>query len=582
MIPTPSNPFYEAEPMKFTTPLLLAVLLTISGCVDAAQSEVDAFCVPALARVDTFMASFDGRVWEGEKYGGTAVVAAVADIQGGMNGFNSSDDIATQHHMFVNLMPLIQYDENLQPIPYLARSWEVSEDLRELTFHLRDDVFWHDGTPTTAYDVEFTFLRAADPATKYSNTSFFQYYRPGNLGVEVLDSLTVRFHLEQPHMDFLDPWRSVGIMPRHLLEDVPPEELASHPIGTICPVGNGPFRFVSYEPGAQWVFQANPAFPEELGGRPFLDRYVFRRIEEAPTLLAELQVGTVDVYLGVLPHYAAQVSEDPELRFEVFKSRSVLFAGWNSRIPKLSDARVRTALTLATNRQRILEGLRGAWGQVVNTAVPITHWAFDPSLSEYFQYDPGQAQRLLTEAGWEDRDGNGIREDGEGNPLTIEFLYNHNQERQEIAEIMQAQLREVGVDLQPRGVEYTSYVNTILSPDRLFEGFLISWVADFRLDERDLFHSDLVDGPLAFSGLQDPVLDRYLDTLQLVTDREEARPLWREYQLRQMELHPYTFLFSTHRLDGLNNRLRGVVMDVRGDCQNLREWWISPEERRSP
>ena len=111
---------------------------------------------------------------------------------------------------------------------------------------------------------------------------------------------------------------------------------------------------------------------------------------------------------------------------------------------------------------------------------------------------------------------------------------------------------------------------------------MIAWESEFRLDERDLFHSQAVNGPYAFSGIQDSILDRYLDTLQLVTDREEAKPLWREYQLRLMELHPYTFLYSYYRQNGVNRRLRGVRMDVRGDWQNIREWWIAPEDRRQP
>jgi len=347
-------------------------------------------------------------------------------------------------------------------------------------------------------------------------------------------------------------------------------------------VGNGPFRFVSHDPGARWVFAANPAFPEGLGGRPFLDRYVFRVIEEAPTLLAELQTGNVDAYLGLLPHYASTVREDPSLRLVDFPYRAVFFAGWNSRIPKLSDPRVRRALTVGTNRRQILEGLREGKGTVVNTGVPVTHWAYDPTLADSLPYDLDEAGALLAEAGWEDRDGNGVREDAQGNPLSIEFLYNPNQERQEVAEIMQAQLREVGVDLQPRGIDMNTLLSTIFSPERRFEGFLMTWEAEFRLDERDLFHSQAVDGPYAFGGIQDPVLDRYLDTLQLVTDREDAVPLWAEYQLRQLEVHPYTFLYSPYRQSGVSRRLQGAVMDVRGDWQNIREWWIAPEDRRAP
>lgn len=566
--------------MRRTTPWFLFVWLVLSGCVDARQEEIDAFCIPALARVDTFMATFQDREWDVERYGGTAVVAGVAGLRGGMNAFDGSDTGANQHQRFVNLMTLIQYDGGFQPVPYLAESWEVSEDQTELTFHLRKDVFWHDGTPTTAYDVEFTFLRATDQATNFPNASFFQYYRPGNDGVEVLDSWTVRFHME-PHMDFIDPWRTVAIMPRHLLGEVPPGELVRHPFATTCPVGNGPFRFVSFEPGSQWTFEANPAFPEGLGGRPYLDRYQFRIIPEAPTVLAELQTGNVDVYISLLPHYAASVQEDSLIRLVPYRNRSVFFAGWNGRSPKLSDQRVRKALTLGTHRQRILEGVRPGLGEVVNTVVPPTHWAYDPTLSEYFPHNQEEARALLSEAGWTDGDGDGIRENAEGTPLSIELLYNLNQERQEVAEIMQAQLREVGVEISPRGIDYITLGSRLMGEERDFEGYMISWESEFRMDDWDLFHSEGIDGPYAFAGLQDPVLDRYLDTLQLVTDRGQARPLWREYQLRLMELHPNTFLYSPDRQNGVRTRLQGVEMDARGDWQNVREWWIPLELRKT-
>lgn len=573
--------------MRVLVPLLFVVLSFMGACTDGTPgggvgSSAEAFCGPALARVDSFMATFPQDPPEGERYGGTAVVATVAELNVGMNGFAPVESGAALHQMFVNLMTLIQYDENLEPLPYLARSWEVSEDMTRLTFHLRDDVYWHDGELTTAYDVAFTFLRASDPLTGFPNPGFFHYYLPGERGVEVVDSFTVRFNFGRPHADFMDPWRAVAIMPEHLLGDVPPEELTRHPFGMVCPVGNGPFRFVDHIPDDRWIFQANPAFPEGLGGRPYMDRYVYRIIPEHSTLLAEFLTEGVDVYVALLPNHAARIRNEEDFEVRAFPYRSVFFAGWNSRISKLSDPRVRRALTVGTNRAQILQGMRDGMGLVANTGVPRTHWAYDPALSDSLPYDPDQARALLTAAGWEDRDGDGIREDVQGEPLRIEVMFNTNQERQEVAEIMQAQLREVGVDLRPRTLEMGAFVGLLTSPERNFEGFLISWEAEFRLDERDLFHSEAVDGAYAFSGIQDAELDRYLDTLQLISDREEAVATWRAYQRRLVQLQPYTFLYYPDRQNGVNRRLRNVEMDVRGDWQNIREWWIAPEDRRAP
>lgn len=569
--------------MKRAVQISLLATLLFAACAEgpeAGDSSAPGFCEGVQARVDSFMSTAAGGGSEGVRYGGMAVVGAPADL-GGMNALAHGDAGAVQHQMFVNLMTLVQYDENLEPVAYLARSWDVSEDGSELTFHLRDDVRWHDGVLTTAHDVAFTFLTAVNPRSGFPNPAFFQHYLPGEAGVEVVDSFTVKFRF-RPHSEFMDPWRTVAIMPRHLLGSVPPEDLARHPFGEVCPVGNGPFRFVSRMPGDRWIFAANPAFPEGLGGRPFLDRYVYRVIPEQTVLLAELLTGGVDVHVAMFPNHAARAQAEPGLRVVSFPYRSIFFAGWNGRIPKLSDPRVRRALTLGVNRRQIMEGIHGPDAVVVNSGVPPVHWAFDPSLGDSLSYDPGQARTLLDAAGWLDRDGDGIRENAEGTPLRIELILNQNQERQEVAEIMQVQLKEVGVDLHPRVLEFATLMDRITSSRRDFEGVLVSWEAEFRLDERDLFHSDAVDGLWAFSGTVDPALDRYLDTLQLITDRSDAIPVWRAYQNRIMEIHPYMYLYSAYRRDGVSGRLRDVVMDARGEWANIREWWIAPEDRRAP
>ncbi len=567
--------------------VFLPLLPVLVGCGDApgrgSAPSTDPFCGPALARVDSFMATLGGSEPEGGQYGGTAVVGVVAEM-GGMNVFTSGDAGAVQNQMFVNLMTLVQYDEALEPVPYLALAWEVEEisaELMLLTFHLRDDVFWHDGEPTTAHDVAFTYLNATDPRTGFPNASFFQYYMPGSEGVEVLDPHTVRFRL-RPHAEFMDPWRTVAVMPRHLLGDVPPEELSQHPYGTVCPVGNGPFRFLSHSPGDRWVFEANPAFPEGLGGRPFLDRYLYRVVPEQATLLTEFLTGGVDVYVAMPPGHAARAREEGGLEVVSFPYRGVFFAAWNGRIPKLADARVRRALTLGLNRSLIMEGIQGGEAALINTGVPPFHFAFNPELADSLPFDPEQARALLDEVGWSDRDGDGIRENPGREPLSIELLYHRNQERQEVAEIMQAQLREIGVEIRPRVAEFATYIGAITSPERDFEGALVSFETEFRLDERDLFHSEGVDGPFAFAGTSDPALDRYLDTLQLITDRDEALPLWQAYQFRILELQPYTYLYSSFRRDGVNRRIRGAVMDPRGEWATVRHWWIAPGARDVP
>ena len=543
-----------------------------------AAVDAEAFCRPALARVDSFLATREQP--EGPRYGGTAVMAATGELGAGMNALVSSRYEATQHQNFVNLMTLIQYDEGLEPVPYLARSWEVSEDGTELTFHLRDDVYWHDGERTDARDVAFTYLRMTDPETGFPNANFWTHYEKGDAGVEVVDSLTVTFRL-RPHADPLDPWRTVAIMPEHLLADVPPDRLRQHPFGTVCPVGNGPFVFVEHLEGQQWTFQRNPAFPEGLGGPPHLDRYVYRVVPEQTTLLTELLTERVDLYSGVRPDQTSQVGDASHLELLHFPFRTYTYIGWNAREPRLSEPGVRRALTLALDRQELVDAVLEGYGVVANTGVPPFHWAYDPAFQDSLRYDPERARRLLEEAGWTDRDGDGFREDTDGEPFQVTLEVSQtNDQFQDIAEIAQAQYLQVGLDVQPRLVEFGSLVERAMDPERRdYDALISTWAVEFKLDETDLHHSGRMEGPFAWSGTRVPELDAVLDTLPLVTDREVARRFWERYQALLVEYQPYTYLFFRERLVGRNRRLRDVEMDVRGEWINVKEWWIPEEER---
>lgn len=538
----------------------------------------DPFCQAVYADMDAYMASVASERGQGERYGGTVVVGAPAEILGGMGSLISPDYAANQHHMFVNLMPLIRYNADLGPEPYLARSWDLSEDGTELTFHIRDDVYWHDGTQTTAEDVAFTMRRAMDPGTGYPNDAFFTFYDKSPESVAVLDPFTVRIRLT-PHNEFMDVWRSVSILPAHLLESVPPAELRNHPFNAQCPVGNGPFVFREHIAGDRWVFDANPGFPEGAGGQPYIDRYVYRIIPEQTTLQSELLTEGIDVYLAPLPDQLAQIEEAEHLRVLQFQFRNYLLVAWNNRLEKLSDRRVRQALTYATDRARILEVLRLGTGTISNGPIAPYHWAYDPTMESLYPYDPGKARALLAEAGWSDRDGDGYVENGDGERLSITVKTNPHREREDVAEIMQAQLAEVGVELLLEIVEWQTLGGQITSTERDFDGVLLAFASEFRLDDSDLFRSDRSDGLYAFAGTDDPELDRALDAVTTAVSREEGIETLQAYQRVLADVHPFTYLYFPDRLEGINRRVQDVVMDVRGEWVSVADWWIAEDQR---
>lgn len=566
--------------------MILGAILGMAACDagDMSQRPVPnvPFCQEVLPAVDSFMAVSRAAypVPDDPRYGGTAVLGSIGELADGMNAAVSSDYAATQHQQFVNLMTLLDYDENLEPRPYLATDWEVAEDNTSVTFHLRRDVFWHDGEQTDAHDVAFTYETVTNPLTAFPNAAFWDHYVRGPEGVEIIDDFTVRIHM-RPHAEFLDPFRSLAILPEHLLGDVPPEELKQHPYGTQCPVGNGPFVFYSHAAQDRWVFEANPAFPEGLGGRPFLDRYIYRVIPEQTTLLTELLTQNVDIFVAVAPDQAQRIIDDPGTELIRFPSRQYVFVVWNARQPQLSDARVRRAVTMGTNRESIVDAILQGYGTVAHSSVPPFHWAFDESRVETIEYDPAGARALLEEAGWTDRDGDGIRENADGVELSISVKYNSgNQQRQDVAEIMQSQLADIGVAIQPQVVEWATLLQQINSPDlRDFDGVVMGWVVEFKLDDMDLFHSDRIDQPYAWSGTDNPEIDRLLEELSITVDREEAKDLWAEYQNVVIEEQPYLFFYFPDRIIGTTARMEDVIMDQRGMWLSARYWYIDPESR---
>ncbi len=333
---------------------------------------------------------------------------------------------------------------------------------------------------------------------------------------------------------------------------------------------------------ASWTFQANRSFPDGLGGRPYLDRYIYRSITEQTTLLTELLTARLDVYVGPTPDQAQAIIDSDVANLTRYPSRQYTFVGWNSRRPQLSDKRVRQALTKGTNRQEIVDALQQGYGTVANGSVPPFHWAHDPSIGrEAMEYDQDAARALLDAAGWVDRDGDGVRENGDGDRLSISIKYNDgNDTRQGIAEIMQAQLAEIGVEVTPRVVEWATLLSQISDPTlRDFDGVVMGWVAEYKLDDTDLLHSRNLSGVYAFSGTRRPDIDNLLDQLPLVVDRTDAKPLWRQYQELLVDEQPYTFFFFPDRLDGVSNRLRGVEMDSRGEWLNIKDWWVPADQR---
>jgi peptide/nickel transport system substrate-binding protein len=518
----------------------------------------------------------DAAIPEAERRGGTVIVAAIGDVPD-INPLTSTDYNANQWQQYVLFTPLVTYNEKFEPVPWLAKSWEVNADTTELTFHLRNDVYWHDGVKTSAYDVKFSYDLVRDPDTGFPNLAFWTSYGDAT----VVDSFTFRVKL-RPHSDFMDPWRAFAPAPEHVLRGIPAAQIRNQPFSTRSPVGNGPFRFVSHVQGQSWTFAANDRWPAELGGRPYVDRLVYRVIPEPTTLLTELLNGSIDYYIAPTTDQAAQIEQNPNTRLITYPDRQFLVISWNGRRPLFADVNVRRALTMAIDRQGIVDGVRRGYGQLANSTVPPFYWNYNPNAGADLKYDPEAAKRLLAQAGWRDTNGDGVIEK-DGRPFRFTIKTNSgNRERQDITEIVQSQLKAVGIEAQPQLMEWGALLDRLQREPRDYDAAVVGWVTEFRIDDSDLFSCAKLreKAPFQWAGYCNAETDRYLDTLPKMADRVAAKPLWMEYQAKIAHDQPFTFLYYGRRLEGAHERLRNVHPDARGDWVGASRWFLDPRLRR--
>jgi peptide/nickel transport system substrate-binding protein len=384
----------------------------------------------------------------------------------------------------------------------------------------------------------------------------------------------------RPHAEYLDPWRSFAPVPRHVLEDTPPAALRTHPFSTRSPLGNGPFRFVSRQDQQNWIFDANEDFPTELGGRPYLDRIHYRIISEPTTLLTEMLTGNVDYYINPPSEQAQRIDTSANTRLGSFQDRAFVLIGWNQRRPLFEDARVRRALTMAIDREAIINGVLFGYGSVANSTVPPFFWQYDAEAGADLTYDPEAARRLLAEAGFAPGP-DGILRNEAGQRFRFTALTNAgNQVRADILAIVQSHLRRIGIDMQIQILEWGALLSRINDPrTRDFDAVLIGWVTEYKIDNTDLFHCDKRDEPFQWVGYCNPEVDRLLELLPTIVDRDEALPHWHRYQRLIAQDQPYTFIYFQERLRGTSTRIQNVNPDARGDWFGADRWWILPAQR---
>jgi peptide/nickel transport system substrate-binding protein len=282
----------------------------------------------------------------------------------------------------------------------------------------------------------------------------------------------------------------------------------------------------------------------------------------------------------VLANQLDEVERSGVARTIPHRMMAYTFITWNTRKPQFQDPRVRLALTRAIDRRGIIDAFLGGKADLANSTVPSFVWQHDPEAGATLTYDPEAARSLLEEAGWRDRDGNGVLENASGQELRFTLLAVRGGPAGDLIEKVAADLQRVGVVAKPRLLEGTTMWGLLGDKERNFDAAISGLQAQLRVPMgRDGFHCDALQGYRQYSGICDEELDRLLDTIPLIMDPAAAKPLWNRYQHKLSELQPYTFLYHRQNLLGVSNQLRNVKPDARGPLVGASRWWLLPDQR---
>lgn len=488
-------------------------------------------------------------------------VGALADARMLLPLFASDSASADISSLIFN--GLTKYDRNINLVGDLAESWEIKSGGKEIIFHLRKGVLWHDGVEFTSRDVLFTYRAVTDPRNP---TPYSGIYGPVER-VEAIDRYTVRVIYKEPFAPALESW-GMGILPAHLLEgkDLARSELNRRPVGT------GPYKFKRWITGQRIELER---FENYFEGRPNIKKYIARIIPDMSTMFLELKFGGID-YMGLTPAQY-KLKADTEYfkeRFQKFRypAFGYTYLGFNLLDERFKDRRVRQAIAHAIDREKLIKGVLLGYGRPCTGPFPPDSWAYNKNIKGY-PYDPVKALELLKEAGWTRGDDGLLRK--EGKPFRFTVLVNQgNTQRLMAAQIIKEDLKKIGIEMDIRVIEWQTLLHQFIDK-KTFEAVIMGWALSRDPDIYDIWHSSKTEeGEFNFISYKNPEVDELLLKGRTTLNIEERKKIyWRIHEILHEE-QPTVFLYVPDALPVVHKRFKGIEPSPIGIWHNFIRWYV--------
>ena len=473
---------------------------------------------------------------------------------------------------------LVKMTDQLQQEPDLAESVDVSEDAKTYTFHLRDGLAFNDGTPLTSDDVRFTIERALDVRTGsiwhgrllgITGAADFAEQKADTLaGLETPDEQTVIFKLDNPDAAFLQvlaDYTGLGILPKHILNDVAPDQLANNDFNLNPTVGAGAYNFVQYASDQYVELEANPDF---WGGKPAVDR-LFLRILQADVAIAELENGGVDL-VSIAIDDIERLEEKENLTVVSVPSPSMDSISFNLDREYFQDKRLRQAFHYAIDRETIVKEIYKGYATVRNSPIFGPDWMGVPEVNAY-PFDPDKARQLVTESGWDT-----------GREVEMMYVPGGNKTFDNMVPIIQAQLADVGVKIKLLQLDAAELNKKLVAESDydLYIGGGGVYGADPGISAKYYISTNLTPGGANSVHYINPEIDDLYARGREAGTQEERKAIYEQIATILNDDCPSVFLWSPTTNFAVSNRLQGFLPPSYVDNRlwNAEDWSVSEGE----
>ena len=468
---------------------------------------------------------------------------------------------------------LLKYDENLNYVPDLAKSWEISNNQKTISFKLKKGLRWADGKPLTSADVLFTWKLITNPNTRTPYASDYQLVKKASTP----DPLTFKVTYESSYAPALDTWASLHILPKHILKD----EDINNTFFSRKPTGSSYYKLDEWISGQQVTLKAND---KSVSGTPLIEKLISRIIPDTSSQFLELTADNIDV-MNINPIQYQRVfpaKKDLQQKIALYKElgNGYTYLGFNLKKAPFNDIRVRQALNYAIDKDEVIKGVLLGLGEAISSPYkPGTRWN-NPNLSPY-PYSPSKALELLADAGYiKDKNGSLTKD---GKPLKFEIITNQNKQREMTAVLIQRRLQEIGVKVSIRVIEWASFVNRFIKTGD-FDVVVLGWGLSLDPDQYNIWHSSQQEpGQFNFLGYSNKTVDQLLELGRKELNPHKREKIYREFSKHILEDSPIVYLYAGYGLSAIHKRVKGIKKPAppAGIYHNNYDWFIPKLLRRN-